>query len=129
MPQATGTNKTDSIEDQVERLVNARLAEIEEKAKKDAEAKAEAEAEKPKEPDPNDEYVTVQLFKDSRDYKDDVFVSVNGEACLIKRGVPVKIKKKFALVLDEAERQNGRAAEYQEAQQAIARDAEAKGRI
>jgi hypothetical protein len=129
MPQATGTNKTDSIEDQVERLVNARLAEIEARAKKDAEAKAEAEAEKPKEPDPNDEYVTIQLFKDSRDYKDDVFVSVNGEACLIKRGEPVKIRKKFALVLEESERQNGRAAKYQEEQQEIAKAAEAAGRI
>ncbi len=53
-----------------------------------------------------EEYVEVKLFKDGKDYRDDVFVSVNGESCLIKRGEPVKIKRKFALVLEQSERQD-----------------------
>ena len=59
-----------------------------------------------------EEYVEVQLFKDGKDYKDDVFVSCNGENCLIKRGVPVRIKRKFALILEQSARQDVSAAEY-----------------
>ena len=64
-------------------------------------------------PDPYfEEYVEVQLFKDGKDYRDDVFVSCNGENCLIKRGVPVMIKRKFALILEQSARQDVSAAEY-----------------
>ena len=48
------------------------------------------------------ELVEVELFKDNGKYADDVFVSVNGETCLIKRGERVKIKRKFAEVLDKS---------------------------
>ncbi len=61
-----------------------------------------------------EEYVEVQLFKDGKDYKDDVFVSCNGENCLIKRGVPVKVKRKFALILEQSAQQDVSAAEYAE---------------
>ncbi|MEG1562874.1 MAG: hypothetical protein RR365_03985 [Bacteroides sp.] len=64
-----------------------------------------------------EEYVQVQLFKDGKDYKDDVFVCVNGENCVIKRGYPVKVKRKFALVLEQSQAQDVKAAEYAEAQQ------------
>jgi len=68
-----------------------------------------------KETDPYlEEYVEIQLFKDGNDYKDDVFVSCNGENCLIKRGVPVKIKRKFALILEQSAQQDVSAAEYAE---------------
>lgn len=95
------------------------------KAEVAAELKAEAEAEaaaaetaKKHVPDPSlEEYVQVQLFKDGKDYKDDVFVSVNGENCVIKRGHPVKIKRKFALVLEQSQAQDVRAAEYAESMQ------------
>ena len=40
--------------------------------------------------------VEIELFRDNRDYKDDVFVAVNGESCVIARGKKVKVKKKFA---------------------------------
>ncbi|MEG2001087.1 MAG: hypothetical protein RR053_06835 [Evtepia sp.] len=50
-----------------------------------------------------EEYVEVKLFKDNKDYKDDVFVAVNGENCLIQRGQRVKIKKKFAQVIEQGE--------------------------
>ena len=91
-----------------------------------AELKAELKAEDgAKEQDPGasdvdpwlEEYVQVQLFKDGKDYKDDVFVSVNGENCVIKRGYPVKVKRKFALVLEQSQQQDVRAAEYAEAKQ------------
>ncbi len=35
--------------------------------------------------------VKVKLFKDNHDYKDDVFVAVNGERHLIQRGVEVEV--------------------------------------
>lgn len=52
------------------------------------------------------ELVEVRLFRDNNKYKDDVYVSVNGENCQIKRGVPVKIKRKFALVLEDSDMQD-----------------------
>ena len=73
----------------------AKSAEEEEKAKKAAEHAAYME-----------EYVEVKLFKDNDKYKDDVFVAVNGENCVIKRGERVKIKRKFAEVLDHSEHQD-----------------------
>lgn len=53
-----------------------------------------------------EELVEIKLFKDSGKYKDDVFVSVNGETIAIKRGERVKIKRKFVEVLDNSERQD-----------------------
>ena len=73
----------------------AKSAADEEKAKKAAEHAAYME-----------EYVEVKLFKDNDKYKDDVFVAVNGENCVIKRGERVKIKRKFAEVLDHSEHQD-----------------------
>jgi len=69
------------------------------------------------ESDPNaylEEYVEVMLFKDNDKYKDDLFVSVNGQTCLIKRGIPVKVKRKFALLIDSSQRQDLYAAQVAE---------------
>lgn len=63
-----------------------------------------------------EEYVTVKLFKDSGKYADDVFVAVNGEGCNIPRGKPVKIKKKFAEVLDQSDLQDMKTAEFMDAE-------------
>ena len=52
------------------------------------------------------EKVPIELFKDNGKYKDDVFVAVNGENCVIKRGERVQIKRKFAEVLDHSEHQD-----------------------
>ena len=52
------------------------------------------------------ESVKVKLFRDNNKYKDDVFVSVNGENCVIKRGIDVEIKRKFAAVLDNSDLQD-----------------------
>ena len=68
-----------------------------------------------------EEYVEVFLFKDNRDYKDDVFLSVNGENCVVKRGVPVKIKRKFDLVLKESMLQRAKAEEKEAELEAEAR--------
>ena len=70
------------------------------------------------------EYVAVKLFRDNDRYKDDVYVAVNGQNCLITRGEWVKIKRKFALVLDQSEIQDMQTAEYLEAEQARYRDVE-----
>ena len=57
------------------------------------------------------EEVPLTLFKDNDRYKDDVYVNVNGESCLIKRGVEVKVKRKFAHVLEESARRTAIAEE------------------
>lgn len=79
-------------------------------AKKEAGLKAAADAEKAKQAAElaahMEEYVEVKLFKDNDKYKDDVYVGVNGENCAIKRGERVKIKRKFAEVLDHSEHQD-----------------------
>ncbi len=49
-----------------------------------------------------DELVEIELFRDNKDYKDNVFVAVNGESCVIARGKKVRIKKKFAEVLQNS---------------------------
>ena len=81
--------------EEARKAAGAKSAEEEEKAKKAAEQAAYME-----------EYVDVKLFKDNDKYKDDVFVGVNGENCLIKRGERVKIKRKFAEALDHSEHQD-----------------------
>lgn len=58
-----------------------------------------------------DEEVEVQLFKDNNKYKDDVFVSVNGDNILIQRGKKVKIKRKFADVLEKSSIQDFETSE------------------
>ena len=64
-----------------------------------------------------EEYIAIKLFKDNDRYKDDVYVAINGKNCVIKRGEWVKIKRKFALVLDHSEIQDSKAAALMEAEQ------------
>lgn len=47
--------------------------------------------------------------------RQDIFVAVNGESLVIKRGVNVKIKKKFFEVLQNAQAQELKAYEAMEA--------------
>ena len=54
--------------------------------------------------------VEIELFRDNKDYKDNVFVAVNGESCVIARGRKVKIKKKFADVIAQSMRQDVKTA-------------------
>jgi hypothetical protein len=53
-----------------------------------------------------EEKVHIRLFKDNDRYKDDVYVCVNGERLLIKRGEDVEIPRKFALVLEQSAQQD-----------------------
>ena len=76
------TEKTYRMED-VRAMVAAMLAE--EKAKA-AEAEAKAKAQREQDAARMEELVEIKLFKDNGKYKDDVFVSVNGETIAIKRG-------------------------------------------
>ena len=71
------------------------------------------------------ETVAVKLFRDNDRYKDDVYVAVNGQNCVIKRGEWVNVKRKFALVLDQSEIQDMRTAEMLEAEQKRCRDMDA----
>ena len=61
------------------------------------------------------ELVAIKLFRDNDRYRDDVYVAVNGHNCLIKRGEWVKIKRKFAMGLDQSEIQDMKTAEMREA--------------
>ena len=70
------------------------------------------------------EYVAIKLFRDNDRYRDDVYVAVNGRNCVIKRGEWVKVKRKFALVLDQSEIQDMKTAELLEAEQKRSREVE-----
>ena len=56
------------------------------------------------------EYVEIKLFKDNDRYKDDVYVAINGKNCLIRRGEWTRIRRKFAMLLDQSEVQDMRTA-------------------
>ena len=60
------------------------------------------------------ELVEIKLFKDNDKYKDDVYVAINGKNCIIRRGVWTRIRRKFALLLDQSEIQDLRTAELME---------------
>ena len=57
----------------------------------------------------DDELVEITLFRDGEKYKDDVYVCVNGEGCLIRRGEPVRVRRCVAEVLEHSTRQDARA--------------------
>lgn len=52
------------------------------------------------------EEVEVKLFRDSDKYRDPVFVGCNGETIAIQRGERVKIRRKFAEILDNSDKQD-----------------------
>lgn len=59
----------------------------------------------------SEELVTVELFKDNGKYRDPLLVCVNGESCLIQRGVPVQIKRKFIWAIEQSQFQDKRTAQ------------------
>lgn len=110
----------------VEALLAAAQAKIDEMLK-DAQAKADeiiekAEAKAGKNTNLNElskrlneegeEYVTIQLFRDNDKYADDVFVAINGEGCNVPRGIPTRIKKKFAREIEKSSYQDAKTAQY-----------------
>lgn len=69
------------------------------------------------------EYVDVRLFKDGDKYKEPLFVGINGKNCVIPRGEFVRIKRKFAFLIEQSEIQEMRAAEaLQEAKDRYAQE-------
>jgi len=58
-----------------------------------------------------EEEVEIQLFKDTGKYKEDLFVAINGIGMTIPRGRPVKIKRKYWLVIKDSLEQDMRTAE------------------
>ena len=72
------------------------------------------------------EEVEVELFKDNGKYKDDLFVAVNGVGCLIQRGKKVKVKRKYALAIENALKQNRKAYDFMELKVRECQEAESK---
>lgn len=107
------------VEAKIAEMLKAAEAKAEEIIKA-AEEKANAEANKKQAMDEatkkaiaeGEEYVEIELFKDNGKYKDDVFVSINGENAMIKRGEPVKIKRKFAVLLKQSGNQDYQTAKF-----------------
>lgn len=61
--------------------------------------------------------VTIKLFKDNKDYKDDVFVGVNGKGYQIKRGMEIEVPEAVAEVLRNSAEQEKRAIDFAESMQ------------
>ena len=59
------------------------------------------------------EKVKIKLFKDNGKYKDDVFVAVNGIGMIVPRGKEVDIPRKYAIALQNSERQDEYAVSIQ----------------
>lgn len=108
---ATEKKPAEDIQAQVQAILDqakeeARKIVEEARAATKGEMSEEEKVERKAREDYLNELVEVRLFKDNNKYKDDVFVSVNGENCVIKRGERVKIKRKFALVLEQSDMQD-----------------------
>lgn len=76
------------------------------KASVSGELSPEEKEKRKKQADYMEELVEVELFKDNGKYSDDLYVSVNGDNCVIKRGEPVMVKRKFKAVIDQGKRQD-----------------------
>ena len=69
------------------------------------------------EKNPKENLVQVELFKDNKDYKDDVFVCVNGKDIVIKRGEKVMVDKKYKEVIDASMLQDKKTADLMDEKQ------------
>ena len=54
--------------------------------------------------------VKIKLFKDNGEYREPVFVAVNGESYLIRRGEEVEVPDYIAAVLEQSTKQDARTA-------------------
>lgn len=69
-----------------------------------------------------EEEVLYTFFKDGENYSGDVFISVNAENIVVQRGVPVRIKRKFVLAYEDAERQRKTATAISNAEEVRAKN-------
>ena len=58
----------------------------------------------------SEKMVTIELFKDNKDYKDDVFVCINGKNIVVKRGKEVEIPEAYAKVVKQSLQQDQKTA-------------------
>ena len=58
--------------------------------------------------------MTVKLFKDKGEYKEPLFVAVNGRSFTVPRGVPVEVPECVAEVLRNSQEQDEYALSIQE---------------
>lgn len=61
--------------------------------------------------------VKIRLFKDTGEYREPVFVAVNGESYLIRRGEEVEVPAYIAAVLEQSARQDAGTAALIEARE------------
>lgn len=126
MDKAVGTADAAREAEEIIAQARAEADKILAEAKAAAVAQAEAPAPSPAPAASRDEeLVPIRLFKDNERYKDDVFVAVNGERVQIRRGETVRIKRKFAQVLEQSMRQDTATARLME-QKAAEYEANAK---
>lgn len=69
--------------------------------------------------------VKIRLFKDSGKYSNDVYVGVNGESWLIKRGVEVEVPYYVAEVIEQSIKQDDATAELIHRESTAAKNADA----
>ena len=79
--------------------------------------KAEAAENAAEETKAEDELVEIELFKDNKDYKDDLFVCINGKNMVVKRGEKVKIPKAYADVINQSRKQGKATANLMDSKQ------------
>lgn len=86
-----------------------------------AEAKAIAKA--PVAPDPMEVMVKIKLFKDSKEYKDDLVVGINGKVYQIQRGKEVLVPLAVAEIIRTSQDMDTETAnKITEAEMKYARD-------
>lgn len=134
-PVKADSNELDAMKAEMEAMKAQMLAEAKAEADKIvADARASVNGEKTEEQKKADEkekeyyneLVEIELFKDNGKYKDDVFVAVNGVGCIVPRGKKVKIKRKYALALEDSMKQDRKTSEFIELKIRELDDAESK---
>ena len=125
-PDATalGNNNMETVQKKIDEMLKAaekKAKEIVASAEQAIQATAKEEKILPEEIQEREEYlrqpVTVKLFKDNKNYKDDVFVAVNGKAFQIKRGIEVSVPRYVKEVLDNSITQDEAAAAFIESKE------------
>ena len=115
------SDNLDAMKAEMEAMKAQMLADAKAEAEKIvAEAKASVKGKKTdaqkkadeKEKEHYNELVEIELFKDNGKYKDDVFVAVNGVGCIIPRGVKVKVKRKYALAIEDSMKQDRKTSDF-----------------
>ena len=72
--------------------------------------------------DPMQEKVTVLLPRATGKEEETLFVGLNGKGYNIKKGVPVRVPRPVADILDESRRQQERQAAYKEKMRKLAEE-------